>query len=167
MEPGAAPHMLAAVAKRDALKQMGNPLRVVTSGIERETTEPFFSSGKWRFVERVRWWDEYKEPTPVIVGHYWRWAASVDRKTMDKDGPNLFEGINVSEWHGARRNVFCVDYSVGRRFLDREKGCPYRRACRLGALRWPEQAIVFDDGECVPALEGPAPVSDIRCISLC
>lgn len=154
-ESDATPHPLPAVARRDAYKQMGNPLRVLTSGIERETLKPFFSSGQWRFVERVRWWDEYQEPVPVIIGHYWRWAAPVDREAMGKGGPDLFDGLGTSEWHGARRNVFCVDYSVGRRYLDREQRRPYSRACRLGALRWPEQVIVMDDGERLPAARRP------------
>ena len=46
---------------------MGNPVRVLISGIERVGTEPFFSSGKWRFVERVKWWDEYEDDVPVVM----------------------------------------------------------------------------------------------------
>ena len=148
-EPLAAPTMLPNVARRNALKQMGNPLRVLSSGIERETSVPFFSSGEWRFVERVNWWGEYRESVPVIVGHYWRWAAAVDRSAMEKGGPDLFGGVGLADWHGARRNVFCVDFSVGRRFVARARGLPADPACRLGALRWPEGVVVFDDGEVV------------------
>lgn len=135
------------VGERDAYRQIGNPLRVLTSGIERPTSSPFFSSGEWRFVERVRWWDEYDDDVPVVVGHYWRWAVPVDPAYVDKVGPDLFEGLDVTEWHGGRRNVFCVDYSVGRRFLNRREHPPtHNPACRLGALRFPECVVVFDDG---------------------
>jgi hypothetical protein len=49
---------------------MSNPIQVLTSGVERGGAVPFFSSGRWRFVERVRWGDEYVEDKAVIVGHY-------------------------------------------------------------------------------------------------
>lgn len=153
-ERSARPQRLAHVARRHALRQMGHPLRVLTSGVERETGAPFFSSGEWRFVERVNWWDDYHEPVPVVVGHYWRWAAPVDWTMVDKGGPDLFAGVGMTDWHGARRNVFCVDYSVGRRFLDRERGRPCNPAFRLGALRWPEGEVVFDDGQRLPTQSG-------------
>jgi hypothetical protein len=41
--------------------------------------------------------------------------------------------------------VFCIDYSVGKRFLDRLRDRPYTG--RLAALLWPEKQLVFDDGE--------------------
>jgi len=25
---------------------------------------PFFASGKWRMLDRVKWWDEYTDDTP-------------------------------------------------------------------------------------------------------
>jgi len=139
--------MLQAVARRDVQRQMGNPVRVLTSGVERPAERAFFSSGKWRMVERARWWDEYDEPVPVIVGHYWRWAGAVDRARVGKGGADLFEGLPIQAWHGQRHNVFCVDYSVGRRFLEREGGLALGKASRLGAVRWPEREIVFEDGE--------------------
>jgi hypothetical protein len=47
---------------------------------------------------------------------------------------------------GARRNVYCVDFSVGGRYLEREEGRqPFQ--CKLAALRVPEWQLVQDDGE--------------------
>lgn len=141
---------LPAVGRRDAYKQTGNPLRVLTSGLEQACAQPFYSSGEWRFVERVRWWDQYQDEVPVVVGHYWRWAAPVDRAAVDKGGVDLFAGLGIADWHGARGNVFCVDYSVGRRYLEREGRLVLGKATRLGALRFPEKVLVFEDGEVIP-----------------
>lgn len=51
--------------------QMGNPVKVLTSGAERVAPQSFYASDKWRMVERVRWWEKYQD-VPVVVGHYWR-----------------------------------------------------------------------------------------------
>jgi len=67
--------MLEAVAERDLAYQMSNPVRVLTSGIERRALEPFYMAGKWRMVERVEWWKTYAADTPVLFGHYWRWPT--------------------------------------------------------------------------------------------
>ena len=55
-------------------------------------------------------------------------------------------------WHGARRNVFCVDYSVGGRWVSRRAGEPLQSRFKLAALRWPERDLVFDDGTVLPTL---------------
>jgi hypothetical protein len=49
--------MLDALAERDLAYQMSNPVRVLTSGVERRAREPFFLAGKWRMLERVAWWE--------------------------------------------------------------------------------------------------------------
>ena len=48
------------------------PSRCSTSGVERRVDLPFFSNRKWRFVERVGWWDTYQDAAAVLVGHYWQ-----------------------------------------------------------------------------------------------
>lgn len=140
------PPIMPAVAQHDVDKQMGNPIRVLTSGVERVTAEPFFTGGKWRFAERVRWWDDYTSAIPVIVGHYWRQMGSIDPATVGKEGPYLFEGVAPLRWHGKRNNVFCVDFSAGGRWLERKSGKPLGVGFKLAALRWPERMILFDDG---------------------
>ena len=139
--------MLVATAQVDEIRQMTNPIRVVTSGIERAAARPFFASGHWRFVERIRWWDEYTESVPVIVGHYWRQFARIDRASLGKTEENLFTDLAPTSWHGLHRNVFCIDFWVGGRFLERPIGAGAVPRSRLGALRWPERVLALDTGE--------------------
>ena len=57
----------------DAFIQNMNPVRVITSGLERATPTPRFVAERWRFVQRVAWWRDYAGYVPVLFGHYWRW----------------------------------------------------------------------------------------------
>lgn len=143
-DPSSAVPFLPAVARKDVAQQMANPVRILTSGVERPASQPFYSSGKWRMVERAAWWNDYRDPTPVVVGHYWRWPVPVDRDAYGKGGADLFAGIAPHQGLGPDGNVHCVDYSVGRRFQERERNTPFRT--RLAALRWPQKRMVFDDG---------------------
>lgn len=140
------PPFLHAHAELEANKQMLNPIKVLTSGVEQGGTVPFFSGGKWRFAERMPWWDAYTDPTPVVVGHYWRRVHKIDRGTVDKGDVDLFEHTNPFAWHGQRGNVFCVDFSAGGRWLERKLGGTLGHNFKLGALRWPERVLQFDDG---------------------
>jgi len=137
---------LTATAYMRELRQMGNPIRVLTSGVEAPDSETFFSGGEWRFVQRVRWWDSYTDPVPVLIGHYWRNPQWVPKSDALARGRDLFAGIAPFAWHGARGNVFCVDYCVGARFLER-RGVMARGQTRLAALRWPQRTLMFDSGE--------------------
>jgi hypothetical protein len=145
-DPAAPMPMLHSVGRRDEARQMLNPMRVLTGGVERCAQTPFFASGQWRFTERVRWWDSYRDETPVVVGHYWRQFLPLQRHAMGKGGPDLFEGVAPNAWLGARGNVFCVDFSVGGRWQERLGSRPGERT-RLAALRWPERELVFDNGQ--------------------
>jgi len=141
--------LLAALGRHDEHFQMRNPVRVLTSGVERLADQTFFASGKWRMVNRVAWWDEYYDDVPVVFGHYWRWASPDGARLYSRGERNLFEGVGFDRWLGPRRNAFCVDYSVGVRYRERRHprlaGAGWRG--RLGAVRWPERELVFDDGE--------------------
>ena len=147
VDPAQAVPMLLATAQVDEIRQMANPIRVVTSGIERGAARPFFANGHWRFVERIRWWDEYAEHVPVVVGHYWRRFAHVDRASPDNAAEGLFTDLSPTAWHGRHQNVFCIDYSVGGRFLERPLTPGTLPHTRLGALRWPERVLALDTGE--------------------
>lgn len=140
------PPFLPAHAEFEANKQMLNPLKVLTSGVEQKGTTTFFAGGKWRFVERVPWWDTYTDPTPVVVGHYWRRVHQIDRGAVGKGDADLFENTHPFSWHGARGNVFCVDFSVGGRWHERKAGKTVGHDFKLAALRWPERSLMFDDG---------------------
>jgi len=144
------PPALRFTAEWNAQLQMGNPIRVMTSGIERVTQEPFFAGGAWRFVERAPWWADYTDPIPVLFGHYWRRWNHAPSKPKTPFGPNLFYGIPPDAWFGAANQVFCCDFSVGGRFVERKAGRHSGFEGRLGALRWPERDLYFDDGTCIP-----------------
>ena len=145
-DPHQQPPLLHAHAENEANKQMLNPLKVLTSGVERKSTVPFFAGGKWRFSERVAWWDDYDHATPVVVGHYWRRLNPIDRAIVGKGDPDLFDAIDPLHWHGKRKNVFCVDFSAGGRWAERKAGKPQGQDFKLAALRWPEKTLQFDDG---------------------
>jgi hypothetical protein len=131
-------------------KSQYNPLKVLSCGVERRGSEPFYAGGKWRFVERVAWWDAYTDSTPVVVGHYWRRIHELDRSVLGKGDQDLFADINPHAWHGLRGNVFCVDFSVGARWTARLAGQPPEQDFKLAALRWPERVLVLDDGSADP-----------------
>jgi hypothetical protein len=140
------PPLLSAVARRDAFEQMGNPLRVLTSGAERVAGAPFFAGGRWRMVERVPWWQEYSAATPVIFGHYWRWWNPAAHAILSKGEKPLFADVAPTDWlpTGQGAQAFCVDYSVGARYAERSRRPAGPFEGRLAAMRWPERELVFD-----------------------
>jgi hypothetical protein len=137
--------LLPALGELDERYQMGNPVRVLTSGVERLAQEPFWSNGKWRMCQRVRWWEEYVEPVPVIVGHYWRHIEPLGTVEPASSKPEMFGQAAPTDWLGARENVFCVDFSVGARYLERKAGITQFQT-HLAAMRWPEQELWFETG---------------------
>ena len=114
--------------------------------MEQKGSVPFFSGGKWRFAQRMPWWDAYTESTPVVVGHYWRRVHKIDRGAVGKGDADLFASTHPFAWHGQRGNVFCVDFSAGGRWLERKSGAVVGHDFKLAALRWPERVLQFDDG---------------------
>ena len=144
--------LLTAIGTMDEHFQMSNPVRVLTSGVEQLASEPFFASGKWRMVNRVPWWLDYHDDVPVLFGHYWRWASPGSAALFSRGERDLFAGVAPNHWLGPRQNAFCVDFSVGVRY--RERALKSRRPFlgRLGAVRWPERELVFDDGERLPLI---------------
>lgn len=143
------PPFLPAHGENELLKAMLNPLKVLTSGVERLGSEPFFAGGKWRFVERLAWWNSYSDAIPVVFGHYWRRPFVPDPHTSTAEEAGLFGDTAPFAWHGQRGNAFCVDYCVGARWAARKKGAPVNAHYKLAALRWPERTLGFDDGSVV------------------
>jgi hypothetical protein len=137
--------LLPALGEVDERYQMGNPIRVLTSGVERLAQEPFWSNGKWRMCQRVRWWDEYVEPVPVIIGHYWRQFKALGASEHALTKPEMFDKAAPTDWVGARENVFCVDFSIGARYQERRAGVTPLET-HLAAMRWPEQELWFETG---------------------
>jgi hypothetical protein len=149
-DPDARVPLLEAMGRSDQLFQMSNPLRVVTSGVERLARSPFYASGKWRMVNRIAWWDEYADEVPVMFGHYWRWVSDAAQRRFSRGEDEVFAGAPVNAWLGPRHNAFCLDFSVGIRYLERPLPQGGTFLGRLGAVRWPERELVFDDGERLP-----------------
>ena len=138
---------LHAIAAYDEYVQVSNPVRVLTSGLERPTAAPFFASGQWRFVERVRWWKTYGDAEPVVFGHYWRWWDPAVQRRLSKGEPYLFDDEPPAGWHrneAGAEVAFCADYSAGVRFKERKQGRTAPFHGRLAAMRWPERVVVFD-----------------------
>lgn len=153
------PPYLDAVADYETLEQRINPIKRLTSGIEARSPHPFFSGNRWRYSDRTAWWNQDPDPTPVLIGHYWRlfeppttqnaWRYSV-----------LFDGVAPTSWHGCHGQAFCVDYSVGARWRDRKDhgGTADATRFRLAAMMWPERTLVFDNGDrCMTPGFGVAP----------
>ena len=152
------PPFLHARAEYDSVSQMINPIKILTSGVERKAAAPFYVSGKWRFMDRVKWWDNYSDSVPVVIGHYWRrFHAGPDSQTRGES--SLFEELSSYAWHGQRGNVFCVDYSVGGRWSARRPEGGSGANFKLGALRWPERSLLFDDGFAVQTIAFGVPKS--------
>ena len=140
--------MLPATAAHDVYRSSYHPIRALTCGIEKTTAEPFFAGGRWRFSVRNPWWNDYQDPIPVVIGHYWRCFHPHAARAKHREG--IFT-VPAHHWHGARRNVFCIDFSVGARWRDRKRNiCASQSQHRLGALRFPERVLVFDNGDTLP-----------------
>lgn len=134
--------MLPGYAAVNEARQMDNPVAVMTSGEERAAKEPFAAGGKFRFVNRIPWWHDYEDTQAVITGHYWRLFDMGIKNKPRATGIDLFDGTGPHQWLGARKRVYCVDFSVG----GRANGHSHE-TCRLAAVRWPEATVLFDDGE--------------------
>lgn len=138
--------LLRALGLCDERRQTYNPVRVVTSGIERLADKPFWASGKWRMCARVPWWNEYQEETPVIIGHYWRQLRPIEASDHAATKPEVFGEEAPTAWVGRDRKVFCVDYSVGVRYEERRAGIT-DHATHIAAMRWPEKELWLETGK--------------------
>jgi hypothetical protein len=129
--------------------QNDNPVKLLTSGPEAKADEPFVSMGKLRHERRIAWWHEYNGPL-CVFGHYWRIQLP-----HEAEGEQLFADVPLNASLGLGE-AMCVDYSVGKRFL--ERAAPHFTGAfrtRLAALRVPERILLFDDGSALPLLSPP------------
>lgn len=143
------PPYLDAVADFEFLQQRFNPIKRITSGIEARSPQPFYSGHRWRYSDRIAWWNQDPDPTPVIIGHYWRLFAAPSQANAWRYS-RLFQDVGPTDWHGSHRQAFCVDYSVGARWNERQQKTTGASRFRLAALLWPERELVFDDGQQLP-----------------
>ena len=146
--PDQPPPLLSTIAKKETLEQMLNPVRILTTSSMTPASQPYFGGGKWRMAERDAWWDEYSDQRPVIIGHFWRQFSRLDERMTGVFGRDLFANIKPHAWMGENHNVYCVDYSVGQRHLERKITMDSFYG-RLAALRMPERQVMHDDGALV------------------
>ncbi|MGH7171794.1 MAG: metallophosphoesterase, partial [Gemmataceae bacterium] len=120
-------------------RQNENPVKLLTSGPEALADKPFEAMGQVRHERRVAWWSDYIGPL-CVFGHYWRILLP-----REVDGDRLFTGIPLNATLGGGA-AMCVDYSVGKRFI--ERAAPDFAGVfqtRLAALRLPERVLFFDE----------------------
>lgn len=150
-DPGWSAEILPAHARAEVIGQMSNPIRVVTTGAVHVAPRPNFEMGMWRMAQRSRWWDDYEDDVPVVIGHFWRRFDSSARRIPGVSGRDVFEGIPSHAWMGRKKNVYCVDYSVGQLHRERQFETPVDEFHgKLAALRYPEWEVHHDDGMVVP-----------------
>lgn len=104
-------------------RQNRNPVKVLTSGLERRIETPFEAGGKTRHEERVPWWEDYRGEF-CVFGHY---------------------SLPYGEPRGDA-SAFCVDFGVGKRWTERRPDFKGPNLWKLAAVRFPERVVVFDDG---------------------
>lgn len=107
----------------DLEHQNKNPVKLLSSGPEERTGKPIHSAGKIRHEKRVQWWNDYDSKF-CVFGHY---------------------SISDGDPRGGVA-AFCVDYGVGKRWTERREGKSHKFKLKLAAFRWPERAVVFDEG---------------------
>lgn len=126
------------------MQQNENPVKLLTSGPEARAATPFRCMGKLRHERRVAWWGEYRGPL-CVFGHYWRITLP-----EEIDNERLFTDVPLNATLG-RGDALCIDYSVGKRFM--ERASPSFQGTfhtRLAALRLPERVLIFEDGSRLP-----------------
>ena len=141
--------------------QNDNPVKVLTSGLEQPLSanqNPYMAGKKMRYVQRDRWWTRYMDDEMVICGHYWRIAppkSGLVQTFEDKKDipPTFLQHEGPFTWLGPKKNVMCIDYSVGKRFLERHHGATIgSTGAFLAALRYTRShtgtntQLMLDDG---------------------
>ena len=109
---------------KDLQHQNQNPVKLLTSGPEERTDEPVKRAGQLRYEKRVIWWNNYRHDAFCVFGHY----------ALPDGAPR------------GNASAFCVDYGVGKRWTERRAGRSSGFSFKLGAVRFPEKQVVFDDG---------------------
>ena len=145
-DPGWSAEVLPAHAEAEVIGQNGNPIRVLTTGAVQVAEKPFYAMGHWRMADRSRWWDRYDDDIPVVIGHFWRRFDDATDRISGVFGRDVFEGIPSHAWMGKKKNVYCVDYSVGQLHKERALGAADEFHGRLAAMRFPEWQVHHDDG---------------------
>jgi len=127
------------------IEQRENPIRVLTSGPEWPARTPMWLGKKWRFLERVAWWEEHPVDRPTVFGHYWRHRRHLPMEPYDEHA-RLFGETGPGEWLGPGQLALCIDYRWPQ---------DWSRAA-LAAYRPDLGELVFFDGERLASRWGEA-----------
>lgn len=106
---------------------------------------PYYGAGRWRMGERDPWWRDYRDETPMIIGHFWRGCGSPDSSRYGVFDQDVLAGVASHDWMGLGRNVYCIDCSVGQRHLTRVDQ-DHLDSGHLAALSYPDWPVIHDDG---------------------
>ena len=109
---------------RGLCHQNRNPVKLLTSGPEERVQYPITAGGKVRYERRVIWWNDYHAAF-CVFGHY---------------------GLQDGESRG-NASSFCVDFGIGKRWIERRNGKKNAFSFKLAAVRLPERQVIFDQGE--------------------
>ena len=129
-------------AEYGTLNQKLNPIKVLLSGLDESAKKPFYTFGKWRFSQRKVWWNDIGVEKDTLIGHYWRKKNPQVNNQLEP----LFDNLDFNSWHGINNNVFCLDFSVGLRFSERNQQNEIGENTHLVAMQYPEKTITFDNG---------------------
>eukprot|EP00820_Chromera_velia_P007643 Cvel_4102.t1-p1 / transcript=Cvel_4102.t1 / gene=Cvel_4102 / organism=Chromera_velia_CCMP2878 / gene_product=Bis(5'-nucleosyl)-tetraphosphatase PrpE, putative / transcript_product=Bis(5'-nucleosyl)-tetraphosphatase PrpE, putative / location=Cvel_scaffold175:562-1554(-) / protein_length=331 / sequence_SO=supercontig / SO=protein_coding / is_pseudo=false len=140
--------------------QNHNPVKVATSGTEERAPEVYFGGGKMRRLQRCCWWEKLEQANGMkpesngshqkpltVIGHYWRRLPEVpdELARLQLTGPSMFG--HSGSFSLLPNRVMCIDYSVGLRYEERGRGIlSGQLGTGLGALRFPEMEILFENG---------------------
>jgi hypothetical protein len=98
--------------------------------------KPFNQPSTW-FAGRTQWWRDYTDPVWCVFGHY----------AIPADQPHFFG------------KAVCVDFGGGYRAKERAAtGFNGTFTTRLGAARFPEGIVIFDDGSSQEIHPQPTPL---------
>eukprot|EP00924_Labyrinthula_sp_SR-Ha-C_P008869 augustus_masked-scaffold_2-processed-gene-5.47-mRNA-1 protein AED:0.26 eAED:0.30 QI:0/-1/0/1/-1/1/1/0/351 len=148
--------------EQDLRRQNNNPVKVLTSGKEQVAKKEFFAGGKWRKLERNKWWETPlpQSVTPVslvVIGHYWRYNYNEREEGVQQDevvtGDDPFADFGIDETVRIpvedSNNIvqaLCIDFSVGARFSERAVN---RHQSAFGTalccLRLPEKILISSE----------------------
>lgn len=141
----ALPELIEALVRGEEIEQRYNPIKVLTSGLEKSAPVPRWLGQKWRFLDRVAWWDDAALSKPTLFGHYWRQREHWPEGPYDQHAV-LFGAARAEEWLGRDWLAMCVDYRPPGSWRDSV----------LGAYRVDLQELVFWDGRRVASGWGRA-----------
>ena len=108
------------LAKCETRMQMGNPIKVLTSGVEgvmREGEPQYLSENiEWSSVCPGGKHTQTALLLSLVI------TGEVYKKHKAKNRSACLVQQQLQNWLGAKENTYCIDFSVGRRYRERRNG---------------------------------------------